>query len=165
MGNLRQKYSDEEWLNLYKNNTDYKNINTTLKLSDNIMSKCIKQKKDSINKLEKSAINKVMISSEIGVKYSDHKAPITSMLNQFNLALEAVAMRSKEGHEGKYKNVDQDWMNFKRVPNAIEHYSNGTGRHLMYLGDDEDNLGHEVATAWNALARLQLILEQKMKND
>jgi len=127
MGNLRQKYTDEEW------NQSVKRISFGKRIS----------------------------FDQVGLKHSNDKAPISSMLKQFNLALEAVALRSKEGHEGKYKDVDEDWMNFKRVPNAIEQYTNGTGRHLMYLGNDEDNLGHEVATAWNALARLQIILEEK----
>jgi hypothetical protein len=95
-----------------------------------------------------------------GKKYSEGKAPMGILLKQFRLALQAVAMRSKKGHE-KYKETDQDWMNFKRVPDAIEEYTNGTARHLAYIGDDETELGHEAATAWNALARLQLILEKQ----
>lgn len=95
-----------------------------------------------------------------GKKYSEGKAPMGILLKQFRLALEAVAMRSKKGHE-KYKETDQDWMNFKRVPDAIEQYTDGTARHLAYIGDDETELGHEAATAWNALARLQLILEKQ----
>lgn len=96
-----------------------------------------------------------------GKKYSQDKAPMGMLLKQFPLALEAVAMRSKQGHEGKYRDQDRDWMNFKRVPNAIEQYTDGTARHLADIGDDEDNLGHASATAWNALARLQLIMENK----
>lgn len=95
-----------------------------------------------------------------GKKYSEGKAPMGILLKQFRLALQAVAMRSKKGHE-KYKETDQDWMNFKRVPDAIEQYTDGTARHLAYIGDDETELGHEAATAWNALARLQLILEKQ----
>jgi hypothetical protein len=95
-----------------------------------------------------------------GQKYSQDKAPMGTLLKQFRLALEAVAMRSKIGHE-TYKETDQDWMNFKRVPDAIEQYTDGTARHLAYIGEDETELGHEAATAWNALARLQLILEKQ----
>ena len=97
-----------------------------------------------------------------GEKLSSEKAPMGMMFKQFSLALEAVAMRSKEGHI-KYEKFDHDWMNFKRVPNAIEEYKNGAARHLCEIGDDEDSLGHAAATAWNSLARLQLILENKQK--
>ena len=108
--------------------------------------------------LEEAAKNKE------GVKFSTEKAPMATMLRQFPLALEAVAFRSKVGHE-KYKEVDHDWMNFKRVPNAIEQYSDASVRHLAGIGDDEDDLGHLKAAAWNILATLQLILEEKETTD
>ena len=95
-----------------------------------------------------------------GHKYSSEKAPMGMMFKQFSMALEAVAMRSKRGHI-KYEKTDHDWMNFKRVPDAIEQYSDGAARHLCEIGNDEDYIGHAAATAWNALARLQLILENK----
>lgn len=96
-----------------------------------------------------------------GVKFSNDKAPMGKVLKQFPLALEAVAMRSKYGHE-KYIDFDQDWMNFKRVPNAKEQYLDAAVRHLAEIGDDEDSIGHLKAAAWNILATLQLKLE---KND
>lgn len=96
---------------------------------------------------------------EKGQKFSSSKAPLGMMMIQFPLALEAVAHRSKTGHEGKYKESDKDWMNFKRVPNALEEYTNATARHLAEIGEDEDFIGHAAATAWNALAKLQILLE------
>ena len=93
----------------------------------------------------------------IGVKLSDDKAPMGMILRQFPLALEAVAERSKFGHE-KYIESDQDWMNFKRVPNAEEQYFNASVRHLAEIGE-EDSIEHLKAAAWNILAALQLKLE------
>lgn len=93
-----------------------------------------------------------------GVKYSPEKAPMGMLLKQFPLALEAIAKRSKIGHD-KYEDFDSDWMNFKRVPNAEEEYLNATVRHLAEIGDDESPLEHLKAAAWNILATLQLKLE------
>ena len=101
---------------------------------------------------------------DFGVKYSQNKAPMGMMLKQFPLALEAVAFRSKVGHEGKYSEFDADWMNFKREPNSVDGYKDASVRHLAEIGDDEDKLGHLKAAAWNILAALQLTLE-KEKND
>jgi len=95
-----------------------------------------------------------------GVKYSQDKAPMGMMLKQFPLALEAVALRSKYGHE-KYLEFDEDWMNFKREPNTIEGYKDASVRHLAEIGDDEDEIGHLKASAWNILATLQLTLERE----
>lgn len=97
-------------------------------------------------------------TSNKGVKLSQEKAPMGKLLRQFPLALEAVAFRSKFGHE-KYIETDKDWLNFKRVPDAIEEYEDAIVRHLAEIGDEEDSLGHLAAAAWNILAKLQLKLE------
>lgn len=96
--------------------------------------------------------------SEKGVKLSSDKAPMGKLLRQFPQALEAIAFRSKFGHE-KYIESDKDWMNFKRVPNALEQYHDATVRHLAEIGDEEDSLEHLTAAAWNILATLQITLE------
>ncbi len=101
------------------------------------------------------------LQPETGNKFSQSKVPVSKIFKQFPLALEAIAKRSALGHE-KYKDSDQDWMNFKRVPNAIEQYEDAAARHLLKLGDEEDDFEHLVAEVWNKLAIIQLKLE---KND
>lgn len=115
---------------------------------------------DETNKLLDAARNKGMLGDQVGAKYSDDKAPMGIMLRQFPLALQGVAQRSLYGHN-KYKDFDHDWMNFKRVPDAINQYLNATVRHLAEIGDDEDSLEHLKAAAWNILATLQITLEKK----
>lgn len=175
MGNLRQKYTDEEWAELCEKNDDCRNVNTILKssigdenfdftrTSDNLMDKYTEYRKDQDNKLEEAARNKGMMGSEVGAKYSDDKAPMGIMLRQFPLALEGVAQRSLYGHR-KYEEFDHDWFNFKRAPDPINQYLNATVRHLAEIGDDEDSLEHLKAAAWNILATLQITLEKK-KNE
>ena len=111
---------------------------------------------DSYNKEDNEEIK----VKKVGVKYSKEKAPMYTMLKQFPLALEAVAQRSSYGHI-KYKDFDEDWMNFKRVPDAKNQYLNASVRHLAEIEDDENSLGHLKAAAWNILAALQLTLEQE----
>lgn len=151
MGNLRQKYTDEEW------NQKQKNIKSKLTDAGEYITN---PTKDVSNELMESARNKGFMGNEVGAKYSDDKAPMGTMLRQFPLALQGVAQRSLYGHN-KYKDFDHDWMNFKRAPDAINQYLNATVRHLAEIGDDEDSLEHLKAAAWNILATLQITLEQK----
>jgi hypothetical protein len=95
-----------------------------------------------------------------GVKYSSHKAPVWRMFAQFKNALEQVALRSAVGHE-KYIKTDQDWSNWKRVSNPYAEYSNALTRHLLELGNEEGSMDHDIAVAWNALARLQIRIDQE----
>jgi Domain of unknown function (DUF5664) len=98
---------------------------------------------------------------EEGVKLSPEKAPIFTYCNQFKNAIEQLALRSKYGHD-KYKETDADWRNFARVPNADFEYSNAQFRHALGLGNDEESeLDHLTASAWNAVARLQIYLEKQ----
>jgi Domain of unknown function (DUF5664) len=101
-----------------------------------------------------------MIGEE-GVKLSPEKAPIFTYCNQFKNAIEQLALRSKHGHE-KYLETDADWRNFARVPNADFEYSNAEFRHALGLGNDEESeLDHLTAAAWNAVARLQIYIEKQ----
>jgi hypothetical protein len=94
-----------------------------------------------------------------GVKLSAMKTPLWVVLfKQFPKAIEKVGQRSQFGHL-KYLEHDADWLNYKRVPNGYEEYSNACMRHLLELGDEDSELEHHVATAWNSLARLQIYLE------
>ena len=101
-----------------------------------------------------------------GVKESQtvKKAPIFTYCKVNSLALEALAFRALYGHE-KYKESDFDWQNFLRVANAEEEYSNAMLRHALNIGEDETEEQHLIASAWNAVARLEVFLRNKKKNN
>lgn len=81
---------------------------------------------------------------------------------QFSKALKAVAVRSEIGHE-KYSDIDTDWQGFTRVP--FESYQDAILRHLIQDGEPEETeLDHLAATAWNALALLEIKLRQHEKS-
>jgi hypothetical protein len=94
-----------------------------------------------------------------GIKDSQttQKAPIFTYCKVNKEAIEQLALRALEGHLGKYKEYDQDWKNFTRVENADEEYANANFRHSLEIGEDLE-LEHYVASAWNAVARLQIHL-------
>lgn len=112
--------------------------------------------------------------SEVGRKYDGGKAPIVQgCLWYFPRALQAVAEQSRYGKD-KY-NLDYADKNFMRVEEAFKRYSDGLGRHLAgeevdFEGiDPESGLPHAYAVAWNALARLEILLtelsEQRPEQD
>jgi hypothetical protein len=103
-------------------------------------------------------IEESILDSLIGYKESQtvDKAPIFTFLKQMKNAIEQLALRSKYGHE-KYKEYDKDWNNFSRVPNADEEYGNAQLRHMLGIGEDNE-LDHYVASAWSAVARLEVYL-------
>lgn len=95
-----------------------------------------------------------------GVKHDGEKLPYYIVLcNQFPHAINAVVARSLEGHK-KYEKWDGDWKNWEKVEDGYTTYSNALLRHLFKEGEDSE-LEHDVACAWNALARLELKLKQK----
>lgn len=98
----------------------------------------------------------------LGKKYSDNKAPIAQLFKQFPLSFEALAMRSKFGHE-KYLEYDKDWKNWSRIPNGIEQYENAAARHQLNIGEDESPFQHKVAQIWNLIAALELTIENNNK--
>ena len=104
-------------------------------------------------------------SKKEGVKESQSvsKAPIFTYCKVNSLALEALAFRALYGHE-KYKETDQDWQNFTRVPNAEQEYGEALFRHALNIGEDETEEQHLIASAWNAVARLEIFLRNKKKN-
>jgi hypothetical protein len=91
----------------------------------------------------------------------------TVIIKQFPLALQQIANRSIYGHK-KYELYDHDWMNFKRVPDAVNEYQEATIRHLMNIGP-ETPYEHLIAAAWNLLAIIQIkeeeIIEHKEKEN
>jgi hypothetical protein len=99
-----------------------------------------------------------------GAKLDSNK-PDLSLLLDFGRALEAVG---EIGTGGAIKYTRGGWQS---VPDGINRYTAAMLRHLMlegrgeFDGDLKDYLGketlHAAHAAWNALARLELILREK----
>jgi len=96
-----------------------------------------------------------------GIKYDGGKAPIfRGGLGYFPRAISAVSSVSAFG-ASKYA-----WGGWRSVDNGYTRYSDAMVRHLAYEGQGEDvdpdsGLLHAAHTAWNALARLELLLSQE----
>ena len=94
-------------------------------------------------------------------KYDGGKSPIyRGALSYFPRAISAVAAVSAFG-ASKYA-----WKGWERVDDGYNRYSDALVRHLAYEGEGEDvdpdsGLLHAAHTAWNALARLELLIKEK----
>ena len=93
-----------------------------------------------------------------GAKCDAGKPRVGLVLADFDLALNAVAIVGTHGAE---KYTDRGWLT---VPNGIARYTDAMLRHWLaeqrgVQNPDWDDVTHAAQTAWNALARLQLILE------
>lgn len=101
-----------------------------------------------------------------GKKYDHGKSPVwQGVLQYFPRAISAVGGISQYGAE-KY-NLDYSDINWLRVPAGYERYSDANMRHV--LGeftdgpyDPESKRLHAAMAAWNALARLELLLSSGM---
>lgn len=97
---------------------------------------------------------------EPGAKLDAGKPPVfQGALGYFPRALRAVAEVSAFG-ASKYA-----WKGWESVPDGINRYTDAMGRHLTYEGQgrtiDPDSGYLEAAhTAWNGLARLELMLRE-----
>lgn len=97
-----------------------------------------------------------------GKKFDTGKAPtLRGCLAYFAKALTAVASVSGYGAK-KYNNTDYA-PNWKKVEGGLGRYSDADARHLLSeavdgLYDPESHLLHAAHHAWNALARLELLL-------
>jgi len=97
------------------------------------------------------------------VKYDTGKAPIfKGGLGYFPTAIEAASTVSNFGAT-KYA-----WNGWRYVPNGIDRYTDAMVRHLAAEAkgevlDPESGLPHAWHTLWNALARVEL-MEQEKKN-
>lgn len=94
---------------------------------------------------------------EPGAKLDAGKPRCTLVLGGFSHALEHVA---KVGTFGAAKYTDNGW---RTVPNGEERYTDALWRHLLQEAqgiecDPDSGLLHAAHTAWNALARLELML-------
>lgn len=100
------------------------------------------------------------INKEEGKKTNKNKPQISILFKQFPKALEAITICSQYGHE-KYKETDLDYLNFSRVYGGSKTYADAGLRHRLQQGNDlESGLPHQYHVAWNALAELQLWIEE-----
>ena len=97
-------------------------------------------------------------ANQPGSKLDAGKAPVMrGALQYFPRALRAVSGVSLFGAT-KYT-----WNGRESVPDGVNRYSDAMGRHLIGEAvdgpiDPETGLLHAAQTAWNALARLELML-------
>ena len=101
-----------------------------------------------------------------GAKLDAGKAPvITGVVQYFPRAVLAVANLSLKGAT-KYS-----WRGWHDVPDGEKRYLDALGRHLAMEAIEgevdsawtDGDVLHATADAWNALARLELILERREK--
>lgn len=93
------------------------------------------------------------------------KAPVwQGFIDYFPNAMIAVAWTSEYGWR-KYG----EWGGWRKLPNAIRRYFDGNARHnilnsIETYDDGDSGLAHAVQDAWNAMAKLELlILEGKVE--
>lgn len=102
-------------------------------------------------------------SKKKGVKHNQHKLPMSKLFKQFPRALQAVILTSCYGHN-KYKEADQDWMNFSRVEGGSESYWDADIRHQLdrevYGEEDESKLPHIFHEAFDKLAKCELWIQE-----
>ena len=96
-----------------------------------------------------------------GAKLDAGKISVTrGCLHYFPKALTAVAELSQIGAR-KYS-----WKGWESVPDGINRYADAVGRHELSIAGDyarrdpDTGVLESTAVAWNALARLELILRQ-----
>jgi len=100
-------------------------------------------------------------AKEPGSKLDAGKSPIyAGLIDYFPRACSAVAHVSDVGAR-KYT-----WKGWESVPNGVVRYSDALVRHLVGASiegpvDSETGLDHAAQVAWNAMARLELILREK----
>lgn len=97
--------------------------------------------------------------NEPGVKADAGKVMASLLFTDFGLALNEVA---RVGTFGAKKYTKHGW---RSVNNGIERYTDAMVRHLISEQkenlDKDSQLMHAAHLAWNALARLQLLLSGK----
>ena len=86
---------------------------------------------------------------------------VTHFLHYFPRACAAVTEVSDYGAK---KYTSRGWV---EVPNGFQRYTDALGRHLIAEGyeshDADTGLSHAAHLAWNALARLELMLQGEEK--
>ncbi len=102
-----------------------------------------------------------------GAKLDAGKSPVLQgALQYFPRALNAVALVSLAGRKKGYP-----WKGWESVPDGINRYGDALARHLLEEiteGPIDAHVGgtgcmHAAQVAWNALARLELLLREEEK--
>lgn len=102
-------------------------------------------------------------SKEPGSKLDAGKSPVMQgVLQYFPRALLEIGRVSKRGAD-KYS-----WKGWESVPDGIVRYGDALSRHIICESiegpyDKDTGLLHAAQSAWNALARLELILREQEK--
>ena len=93
-----------------------------------------------------------------GAKLDAGKEPMRLVLQAMPRALLAV------GQVGAYGAVKYSENGWREVPRGIDRYTDAMFRHALREGmeahDEESGLLHAAQVAWNALARLELMLQE-----
>lgn len=94
-----------------------------------------------------------------GMKFDDSKAPVMrGLIEYFPHALSEVSKVSGYGAQ-KYA-----WKNWVHVDDGLNRYSDALMRHVLAGAyeshDEESGLMHAAHAAWNALARLELLIKK-----
>ncbi len=95
----------------------------------------------------------------------DHgKNRLSLVINGFSLAMQEVGQVATFG---AVKYTDNGWT---EVPDGVNRYTDAMYRHLLKeaageLTDNETMCLHAAHAAWNALARLDLMLRENAKQD
>ncbi len=100
------------------------------------------------------------IEERAGIKYDDGKNKLGLIFEGFSHALIEVG---KVGTYGAVKYTEDGWVT---VPDGRRRYTDAMYRHLMEeaggdVVDSESGLLHAAHSAWNALARLELMLRSR----
>ena len=105
-------------------------------------------------------------AGEPGAKLDSGKIPVTrGCLHYFPRALRAIAELSTIGAR-KYS-----WKGWESVPNGIRRYADALGRHELAIEDDytrrdaDSGVLEATASAWNSVARLELIIRKLEKGE
>ncbi len=116
---------------------------------------------DEVSKLRESDPSGISQHAS-GAKLDAGKPRAALVLGGFARALMEVI---KVGTEGAAKYTDDGW---KEVENGQERYASAGLRHFLYRAmgaeiDPDFDLDHAAHKAWNALAELELILQEREK--
>lgn len=97
-----------------------------------------------------------MADEDVSVKHDTGKPQMRLILHSMPRAMLAIGAVANHGAE-KYS--PDGWL---RVPNGLERYTDALMRHVVAEGisaeDPDSGLLHAAHAAWNAVARLELIL-------
>jgi hypothetical protein len=119
----------------------------------------LKDLEDCINYLFRDSEKRDKIE---GIKHNKGKLPLDTMITkQFPNALEAVCKATQFGHQ-KYIKFDKDYLNFLKVEGGSQTYADAGQRHNLHKNeiDKESKLPHIYLKCWNALAELELWIQE-----